>query len=381
MGRNRWWNKPIPIERRSTQGWKGVLLKPTSEPLVPIGPFTNYSLLGGTAIYAGQDTSSPYYPDGLKGSLLTHFVRRSVAKRLLIAALLLPKQYIFWLWDCYRPLEVQSSLYESCFFRVKTRHPDWNEDKVSLETQRFASIPSNNPLAPSPHNTGGAIDLTLAYFPSLGDWRKTRKLFWEVAKIRNIWGDSEKAPKWAWKKAFSLEMELWELYRQRTLIINMGTVFDAVKPETETAYFEKRLKAVKLMPHERPVLSNRRLLYWILKLVGFSSYEEEWWHFDRGNQFAAKRAGGNAFYGAANFSDDNYRWEIIRRSNWQRTLRILSGENVTNPPKKVWFGVKDSNPIKRPTWTYEALELSQKITPEVIRTNPKNSPHQVADII
>lgn len=380
MKNRHWWERSIPIERISTKGWKEIPLKPINESLVPVGPFTNYSLLGGTTIYAGQDTSSPYYPDGLKGSLLTHFVRRSIARRLLLAALLLPKQYIFWLWDCYRPLEVQRSLYESCFARVRKENPSWKEDAISLETQRFASIPSDNPLAPSPHSTGGAVDLTLAYFPCMDDWQKTRKLFWEAAKIRNIWGDSEKAPTWAWKKVFSLEMELWELYRQKTFIINMGTAFDAVEPATETAYFEKRLKTNTLASYEKSLLNHRRLLYWTLKLVGFSSYEEEWWHFDRGNQFAAKREGGTAFYGAASFNDNNRWWENVRRSNWQRTLRILSGEDITNPPKEMWLGIKDS-PVERPKWVYEALKVSQKITPEIIHTDPRNSSHPINAII
>ena len=94
-----------------------------------------------------------------------------------------------------------------------------------------------------------------------------------------------------------------------------------------------------------------------------------------------KRNGKNAFYGAANFSDNNYRWEIMRRSNWQRTLRILSGEDVTNPPKRVWLGVKDGDPIERPEWAYDALKLSQEITPKIVKIDPRYSLHPAADII
>ena len=77
---------------------------------------------------------------------------------------------------------------------------------------------------------------------------------------------------------------------------------------------------------EQRQLYSRRLLYWALATVGLSSYTEEWWHFDAGNQFAAARVGGIPTYGAANFSDENRRHEEMMRMVFDGCVSAWEGE-------------------------------------------------------
>ena len=101
----------VPKNPVLVDGWKEVLIKPTDEPLVPLGLFASYpyNLVHTDSIYAGEMESSPY-GDRLDSSLLTSFLRKSVAERLEQARQLLPSGYTFVTWDSYRPLEVQRAL-------------------------------------------------------------------------------------------------------------------------------------------------------------------------------------------------------------------------------------------------------------------------------
>lgn len=113
-------------------------------------------------------------------------------------------------------------------------------------TQTYVSLPSTNPTRPSPHNTGGAVDLTLAY------------------------EDGSQAP--------------------------MGTEFDDFSVRAATAYFENKSG---LTGQEKEFRDNRRILFYALTQVGFTNYREEWWHFDYGNQFWATQNKSHAIYGRA----------------------------------------------------------------------------------
>jgi D-alanyl-D-alanine dipeptidase len=108
-------------------------------------------------------------------------------------------------------------------------------EELRQEAQTYVSLPSDDPLKPSLHNTGGAIDLII-----IGPNR---------------------------------------------VPLNMGTEFDHFGPEASARYYEERI----LKPEEEIIRNNRRLLYNAMVNVGFSGYDEEWWHFDFGNQFDAAR--------------------------------------------------------------------------------------------
>ena len=86
-------------------------------------------------------------------------------------------------------------------------------------------LPSSDPKKPSPHSTGGSVDVTIL--------------------------DESGIP------------------------LDMGTKFDDSSIASSTAYFEKV---------DDIITENRRLLYHVMTEQGFTNYSEEWWHFDYGNQ-------------------------------------------------------------------------------------------------
>lgn len=125
------------------------------------------------------------------------------------------------------------------------KNPEWNNDRLNKETQTYVSLPSSDPKKPSPHNTGGAIDLSLC--------------------------DFENKP------------------------LPMGVPFDFFGKESSTNYYEN---LPNITPEQIVYRNNRRLLFHIMSRAGFTNYEEEFWHYDFGNQFDAVRKNAVAVYGA-----------------------------------------------------------------------------------
>lgn len=168
-------------------------------------------------------------------------MRISVLERLRKAKRLLPKGYNFKIWDAYRPLNVQKIVYNNYFKELKNKYPDLSENKLCQMTEIFVSPASFNPLFPSPHNTGAAIDLTI------------------VDQNKN-------------------ELE-------------MGTCFDEFNKKSFTDYFSKN--------PENKFNKNRMFFKELMESVGFANYFEEWWHFSYGDQEWAKtKEKKGALYGS-----------------------------------------------------------------------------------
>lgn len=289
--------------------WKNIPIKECGEPLVPLGPFTPYHFLGGSSIYYGQRIDSPYYPNGLRGALLTHFVRESVAERLKKASSLLPKGIMLWLWDSYRNLETQKAIFDSCQEHLTTAHPDWEKDHILQETERFVSLPSDNPEKPSPHSTGGSVDITLVRFPFF-KWFERRILlhFVQMYTAQNNMS--------YWKILYVLHMRLMDIDRRYAQLLPMGTLFDEVKPETAAYYFEMLKHAV---PEQKIIQKNRALLRRSMQVAGFTQYKDEWWHYNCRNQMWAEEFDAPfAIYGAVTLSEKNTLWETMRREHFIR---------------------------------------------------------------
>lgn len=64
----------------------------------------------------------------------------------------------FLIFDGYRSTAVQRKVYKKFFEEIKKRHPDWHENKIICETEKFAAKPDDKAI----HFSGRAIDLTLA---------------------------------------------------------------------------------------------------------------------------------------------------------------------------------------------------------------------------
>lgn len=132
--------------------------------------------------------------------------------------------------DAYRPISVQTALWDKYYNELKIQYPDLPEDEFTAKVKQFVSEPSNDIYHPSVHDTGGAIDVTLV-------------------RSSGIW-------------------------------LDMGTEFDDFSEKSHTAYFEK--SRCKAYPRD-----FRRALYNVMTAVGFTNLPSEWWHYDYGDAFWA----------------------------------------------------------------------------------------------
>ena len=161
------------------------------------------------------------------------YLRVGAAQRLAEAAGALPAGWRFVVYDGWRPVAVQQALYAGYQALLRQQHPDWTAAVLDEATRRYVALPSTDPARPSPHLTGGTVDLSLL--------------------------DAAGRP------------------------VEMGTAFDAFEPAAHTIYFERQLaKQGTLPPHDQAALHHRRLLYHTLTRAGFTNYPEEWWHYEHG---------------------------------------------------------------------------------------------------
>ena len=311
---------PIPPQS-PVDGWKSLPIQECGEPLVPLGPFSAYPEIFQDAIYAGERLSSPYAEGELDGALMTPFVREGIAEKLAEAAKHLPEGYALMIWDSYRPLAVQQALYDD-FYKQLVNTKGLSPDEATIEAQRFVSIPSSDQAKPSPHNTGGSVDLTLIKFAD--DCLPELKQLNEDLKSDD------------WQLVYRAEMRRQQLLREKSTPVNMGTAFDEVSPKTATRFFEEKLAAGSLGSDEEECLKNRRILFNALEQAGLRNYPEEWWHFDSGNQFEAIRTGHSAIYGAAPFTQACREWEDMRRWHFLGVPQMQQGAAPTTQELEIF---------------------------------------------
>lgn len=168
-----------------------------------------------------------YYKQGRDGAIPTAYLRKAVAEKLLQAAAFLPEGYAFKIFDAWRPYEVQKSLYDEYFDKLKASNPTYTEEQLHESAKTFVSFPDKTKRFAYVHSSGGAVDLTIV---------------------------DEKG------------MEL-----------DMGTPFDDFSPLSATYALEESADLL--------AKKNRRLLYHAMKKAGFTNYPSEWWHYDYGDIF------------------------------------------------------------------------------------------------
>ena len=198
-----------------------------------------------------------YFHQGVPGALSDCYVRRCVLFRLYKAARLLPAGIELVVLDGWRPLAVQQYLYDTLHGAMQAHYPEDNAEQLATRLRQFVAPPSDSPTAPSPHLTGGSVDVTLC--------------------------DSE------------------------GLFLDMGTEFDEISPQSASAAFEG---IIKPSPRESDVIEHRRLLHSVKLQAGFTNLPSEWWHFDYGNQswaWAAQQA--EAQFGAIERLSLSQRWQ------------------------------------------------------------------------
>ncbi|MFG6176134.1 M15 family metallopeptidase [Halomonas sp. THAF12] len=193
---------------------------------------------------------------GIPGAVNECYVREGVYRRLLAVARALPEELSLLVLDGWRPWRVQQYLFDTLQATIQAHHPELDDQALLERTREFVAQPSTAPMAPSPHLTGGAVDVTLC--------------------------DADGLP------------------------LDMGTLFDEAVPASHAA-------ALEIEPGEsdrrHQARKNRRLLYHAMLAQGFTNLPSEWWHFDLGDQLWAYYGGhDNAYYGPAELDTIESRW-------------------------------------------------------------------------
>lgn len=308
-------DRPVPLETPSVLGWKEVPIKENGEPLVALGPFSDNDEIFTDSIYFGERSNSPYTTTTPEGSLITMFVRRDVAEQLKKAQRILPQGMYLVVFDSFRTIEVQQALFDKYFRELQDQNPDWSNDQLLTETQKYVSLPSTDPIKPSPHNTGGSVDLAIFQLPKEIDDR-VKQINQKIAEHGGNW-----------QEIYKLEMQKIALIRNNAQLLNFGTPFDWGGEEAAISFFEKQATLRDLRPEEEEARDNRRILFNVMSSAGFEPYADEWWHYNvRKSQMGAKTVGlQQAEYGAVALSQDNLKHEKMRKDHRIGSIRILEG--------------------------------------------------------
>lgn len=287
-------------------------------------------------IFCTNDYSSKLDNSGnkepLSGSFLSQYVRESVAERLTDVQRQLPPNYRLIVYDGWRSLETQFAAYTLCFDsivdtlvhdKVLASHdisPELSEI-ISKETQKYISLPSPMPpmtdpspesvevakKIPSPHNTGGSVDVAIV--------RIDDEALPELTRLEKELADETNPITRA-----QLNFELAAIYRLHATLPDFGTDFDFAGQESSLTHYENGDAP------EHPKLW-RRLLYNLMTSAGFEPYSEEWWHFNLGNQMAERtkwlRTGkkGVAVYGNTKLTPEQRQFEKLHEIVFDELVR------------------------------------------------------------
>ncbi|AVH75570.1 M15 family metallopeptidase [Weissella koreensis] len=235
MGKNI--QNKIPTDL-SEWDWSTALdpdIKDNNEPMVPLGLLPEKIIV-----------QPAYFIQNLSGAMSELYARQTVQSKLVQAANLLPAGYKLVIFDAWRSVSTQAALFHSLKRKIARTNPSWTKNQMIEKTLETVAQPSRDPKKPSPHNTGGSIDLTIV--------------------------------------------------DDQGVMLDMASPFDDFNDSSKTNYLE--LKA-ELNQSELKARDNRRLLYHIMTEVGFTNLSNEWWHYDYGNQnWASCSQQEHALYGA-----------------------------------------------------------------------------------
>ncbi|MFC3908005.1 M15 family metallopeptidase [Legionella dresdenensis] len=184
---------------------------------------------------------SPEIPDNTDYTKM----RSEVYRRLLSAQKALPDNLKFCLYEGYRSLSLQKTLFEERYRQIAACHPDWRHQQLFNETMKLISPVLNLDGTPNipPHATGAAIDVYLV--------------------------------------------------DQNDCVVDMGlhpadwlSDTDALLSETDCKLISDQAK------------KYRRIMCQVLGEAGFVNYPTEYWHWSYGDRYWAYMTGReHAIYG------------------------------------------------------------------------------------
>lgn len=157
-------------------------------------------------------------------------LRSGVVERLVAAESLLPRGFQLLVIEGYRPARLQRTYFEDYRRQLLDRHPGWDEQRSFVEASKFVAPPQV-----APHQTGGAVDLTLC--------------------------------------------------RDNGVELDLGTAVNASPEDSANACFTGSPR-VSARAHEL-----RGLLGHVLTSVGLVNYPTEWWHWSYGERYWAHSVG------------------------------------------------------------------------------------------
>lgn len=217
----------------------GISIVESGEPLVELKPDPRIHL------------SPAYYRLGYESAANKIWLRAGVRAALVRAATFLPSDRTLVVWDGLRSLATQRDIAERFQNSPSVRHLDSSCREATVS--RYVAPPPadvrEHHLAPSPHTTGGAVDLTL--------------------------GD------------------------RRGRVLDLGARFDQFDEAAWLSYYERQDEP-HLSGRDRARRDHRRLLSFAMCQGGFVPYPFEYWHWEYGTRRAAAFHGQHsAPYGPA----------------------------------------------------------------------------------
>jgi zinc D-Ala-D-Ala dipeptidase len=209
--------------------YQRVPIVPTNDPIVPI-PTPEFDL---TTPHPYAKLGAPY------GDKSPFYVRSGVLTQLRLAQTTLQQIKPGWriqIFDAYRPVAVQQFMVDYTLQEILVQKglaqtaTEQDRSQALQEVYQFWAVPNLNPLTPTPHSTGAAIDITLV--DELG------------------------------------------------VAIDMGSEIDEISPRSFPDHF------VGMADFDQ-FDQNRQLLNFVMASAGFARHYHEWWHFSWGDQLWA----------------------------------------------------------------------------------------------
>jgi D-alanyl-D-alanine dipeptidase len=258
--------EPVPDmdELRERKKGYGELPIDTTHPKFdePVVDIAVYDIAGQG--YYSRPNAATHEP--VPGATTTLFLRKSVAETLakINTALRNPAITQFfggevelYIEDALRPVSLQTRLHDDLIpALLRKNQPAMSEDEVAERVKDIIAVPSANPLKPSPHATGGALDVMLRFKQATPGYV-----------------DGSNVP--------------------------IGHVDGDTSAKINPDYFEQ---TVLQTDEERTAQRNRRAYYAIMTGAAFGvdtglvNNPTEWWHWGSGDQLSAKVHNDEAAY-------------------------------------------------------------------------------------